>query len=144
METFVITAITQIPTINESIDLVYSTFNKIISHRHARFVINELETIDVIPIINSIEVFINKNNDFNEKDILFLTSERIRETIHKIHIHIKNIQRKLDEYDKSWITWVLGINISYELDELRKQKMILTNRIDMFIRIIMMNKLIDK
>ena len=141
METLALAAITQIPSIQESIELFYSTFNKVITHHHAGFIKHELQKIDVMSTINIIEVFISKNNGFSDNDILFLCTERIKESINKIHELIDNIRAKLDSLQKSWLVWLWGINVSYELDELKMQKVILEQRIDTLIKMYMvMNK----
>ena len=140
METLALAAIVQIPTIQESIELFYTTFNKVITHRHANFVRHELQRIDVLPTINVIEVFIRKNNGFKNEDVLFLCTERIRESIQTIYHLIENIKSKLDTYERSWLVWLWGINVSFELDELKIHKQILEQRIDLFIKMYIFSK----
>ena len=145
METITtLSLLSQLPSINETIGLFYNTMEKVISHRNSYFIKRKLYELDLSPTINNIELLIKKEEEsIKQNEVLFLCTERIKQTIHSVHKILENIQYKLEIYDKSWISWIIGINLSYELDDLKINKNILEQRIDNFIKMYLFVKKIN-
>ena len=141
--TLALTAFTTIPTIpciQETISHIYSTIQKIRSHQYANVVHKYILELDVETPIQSIELFIQKES-FSNSEITTLCSRRIHQSINKIHRLLEDIEEKLNDYQKSWVVWLRGVNVCYILDDLKKEKVILEGRIDTFIRLLMIQSL---
>ena len=144
METLTFTLLTQIPTIQETILLFYTTFENVINHRNSYYIKKQIYELDLQSIISNIELFINNEKELlADNQILVLCTERIKQTIHNIHKTLESIKYKLEKYNSTWVNWLWGLNISYELEELKCDKNILENRIDNFIKMYIFTKKIN-
>lgn len=138
-----ITAFTTIPTLpclQDTISHIYSTIQKIRSHQYAEIVHRHIEELDVETPIQSIELFIQQEQ-LSNSNITKLCSQRIHQSIDKIHKLLAELEIKLNAYQKSWVQWIKGINTFYILEDLKKEKHILEGRIDMLMQLLMIQSL---
>tara|TARA_Y100000389_G_scaffold107323_1_gene104328 strand:+ start:725 stop:1165 length:441 start_codon:yes stop_codon:yes gene_type:complete len=145
METLTtLSLITQLPTIHETIGVFYQTFEKVLNHRHSSYIKKQLFELDIQSVINSIELVItHENTIINENKILFLCTERIKQTIHEIHLILEKIQFKMEKYETDWLWFLWGFDLSCELQQLESKKNILEKRIDNFINMYLLTKKIN-
>ena len=129
-----------IPCIQETIAHIYSTIQKIRSHQYANVVHNHIVNLDVETPIQSIELFLQRES-FAQSEITSLCIKRIHQSIEKIHKHLEDIETKLNDYQKSWLVWLRGINVYYILEDLKKEKHILENRVDTLMQLLMIESL---
>ena len=137
--TFALTAITTFPTIHESIKRFYSTSQNILKHRYADMVQIHIEELDVMSAIHAIESFLHNLNTTNAG--LLFCIERIDQIIKKIHTLLAIIEKKLNNYQQNWITWLRGIELSYEIDDLKREKQKLESMIDTLMKMLLLDAL---
>ena len=141
--TLALTAFTTIPTIphiQQTISHIYTTMQKISSHRYADIVHQHITELDVETPIQSIEMFLERES-LSNSEITSLCTKRIHQTIKKIHNLLEEIEEKLNSYQKSWIQWARGINTYYIMEELKKEKFILEGRIDTLMQLLMIQSI---
>ena len=137
-----LTALTTIPSIQESVSKTICTFQNILSHQYADKVKQELHSLDVVGTIASIEKVIQSDEmQLMSSHFSTVCVERIHFSIKKIHELLTSVETKLNEYQNSWIKWTLGMNVFYEIQELKNEKAILNTRIDTLIQMFMLHKL---
>ena len=135
------TTLPSIPCIQDTIGHIYSTIQKIRAHRYADIVHKYIAELDVETPIQSIEVFIHKECENNHNHTNNLCIKRIDQSIQRIHLLLEEIEKKLNDYQNSWIQWLKGINVYYTLEDLKNEKKILESRIDTLLKMIMINRL---
>ena len=133
------TTLPSIPCIQDTIGHIYSTIQKIRAHRYADIVHKYIAELDVETPIQSIEIFIKKECENNHTNNLCI--KRIDQSIQRIHLLLEEIEKKLNDYQNSWIQWLKGINVYYTLEDLKNEKKILESRIDTLLKMIMINRL---
>ncbi len=136
--TLAITAITTFPALQDSISKIYSTIHNIYSHQYANIIEASLKELDVITSIQSIECFL-KTLDEDTNDMVKLVVCRIHESINNIHTLLAKIEIKLNAYQRSKFMWLWGIDVYYELIDLKANKNILDKRIDTLTQILILN-----
>lgn len=135
------TTLPSIPCIQDTIGHIYSTIQKIRAHRYADIVHKYIAELDVETPIQSIEVFIKKECDSHNYHTNNLCIKRIDQSIQRIHLLLEEVEKKLNDYQNSWIQWLKGINVYYTLEDLKNEKKILESRIDTLLKMIMINRL---
>ena len=137
--TLALTAFTTFPTIQDSIKHLYTTVQNILKHQYANIVQIHIEELDVMTSIHSIESFLHNLNSDN-KGLIFCVT-RINLVIKRVHTLLAIIERKLNDYQQSWITWLRGIDVCYEIDDLKKEKQKLDSMVDLLMKMLLLDAL---
>ena len=137
-----LSALTTLPTLQDSVSKTVVTFQNILAHQYSDKVKQELHNLDVVSTIASIEKVIQSSEIVSMKsEVSNMCVERVHFSIQRIHELLTDIESKLNNYQNSWVKWILGMNIYYEIEELKNEKQVLNTRIDTLIQMFMIQKL---
>lgn len=137
---FAITAISTFPSLQDSIQRIYSTIYNILQHRHADIVQGSVNELDIETSIQSIESFLHNLKTKNNG--LLMCVERINAIIKRIHTLLASIETKLNRYQQSWVVWLFqGVNVYTECEDIRREKQRLDSMVDTLMKMLVLESL---
>ena len=121
--------------INEVSTSIYPLLYGLVGYKDTKLD-NLLEKMDIYSQIKTIDSLINNINSNMKTPTLEISMTSLHEIICKIREDLRQIYHKYEIHKEKYLSYYRYINIKNEMNSLKRNKIIMDQRLDLFIKII--------